>query len=325
MGISESKKVNIFNPLDFEVHNTIGKGHFSRVRLVKNKKSGEYSVWKIFCKDEAINYKNNIFNEIKIHASLENQFISKFKGFAQTKGHLYFNIELCAGGDLFSLLRRKGRFSLEEAVFYSSQILVALKYLRSKGIIYRDLKPENIMICQDGYIKLSDFGCSKIIKDRTFTVCGTLRYCSPEILQINNQSDKNIGYTFSTDYWSLGVLIYEMIAGIDPFASSNDEMIKEKILCFKYFYNSLFNEDLKDLIDKLFLDQNKRIGHQNIDEIFKHKFFDKIDFKSLVNKDFKDFYKPTHLHYKTIDEKERIPKSFEENEDPFLSWFDELS
>lgn len=148
MGISESKKVEIFNPLDYEVLNTIGKGHFSRVRLVKNKKTNEYSVWKIFCKDEAINYKNNIFNEIKIHSTLENPFISKFFGFAQTKGHLYFNIELCAGGDLFSLLRRKGRFSIDETVFYSAQILIALKHLRSKGIVYRDLKPENIMICQ---------------------------------------------------------------------------------------------------------------------------------------------------------------------------------
>lgn len=115
-----------------------------------------------------------------------------------------------------------------------------------------------------------------------------------------------------------------MIAGIDPFASSNEDNIREKIIGLKYYFNSLFNDECKDLIDKLFVEQDKRIGLHNIEEIFKHKFYSSIDFKKLQKKEYKDFYKPSHLFYKSIDEKERIPKSYEENEDPFLSWFDEL-
>jgi len=353
MGTSKSK-ITFFNPLDFEVKFTIGKGSISRVRIVKNKKTGEISVWKILCKDEVI--KNKIIeiikNEILLHNLLSHPFISEFRGFGQTKGHLYLNIELCSGGELFTYLRKRGKFCIEEVRFYTAQIVSVLGYLRSKGIVYRDLKPENILLSEDGFIKLSDFGCAKPInKSKTYSVCGTTRYMAPEIIKISltikhlyfNKEELKIkstekkeyddieGYSYSVDYWSLGILLYEFISGIDPFAANNDKSVQEKVLKNTVYYNENFTKDTIDLISKLLISEpENRLGEKSFKDIKNHSFFkDKIDFTKLENKEYTGVkYIPRQLDYenhkKEFNEVERTPKIFEEENDPFLKWFDEF-
>lgn len=98
------------------------------------------------------------------------------------------------------------------------------EYLHSKNVIYRDLKPENLLIADDGYLKLTDFGFAKVVEGRTYTLCGTPEYLAPEIL-LNKGTITNIysnkGHGKAVDWWTLGILIYEMNAGIDPFSDED--------------------------------------------------------------------------------------------------------
>lgn len=127
-------------------------------------------------------------------------------GHAQSPTHLYMLLEYVPGGELFSHLRREVRFSNDGAKFYGSQIVSAFQHLHSFNIVYRDLKPENLLITRTGYLKITDFGFAKVVDDRTWTLCGTPEYLAPELIQSK-------GHNKSVDWWAVGILIYEMLAG----------------------------------------------------------------------------------------------------------------
>lgn len=188
--------------------------------------------------------------------------------------------EYVIGGELFRHLRKSGRFSSETAKFYSAEIVLALEYLHSKDIIYRDLKPENILIDHRGYIKITDFGFAKKVVDRTWTLCGTPEYLAPEIIQSK-------GHSKSVDWWSLGILIFEMMAGYPPFYDDNHFGIYEHILGGKVQYPSYFESAAKDLLKKLLvIDRTKRLGNLKggAEDIKKHKWFKNTDWHGLLNK-----------------------------------------
>ena len=132
------------------------------------------------------------------------------------------------------------------ALFYASELCLALEYLHNIHIIYRDLKPENILVGRDGHIKLTDFGFSKMIKysDKTFTLCGTPEYMAPEIIL-------NQGHNKAVDWWAFGVLIYELLTGFPPFYSQNPYDIYNKVLNEKPKFPEFLDFKAKDLISKL--------------------------------------------------------------------------
>ena len=139
--------------------------------------------------------------------------------------------------------------------FYSSQIVQIFEYLHSKNIIYRDLKPENVLIGQDGYIKLTDFGFAKVVENRTFTLCGTPEYLAPEILL-------NQGHGKPVDWWTLGIILYEMLAGIDPFNDDDPMIIYQNILKGRLKFPSGFDSDAKSLVKHLLVaDLSARYGN----------------------------------------------------------------
>jgi len=190
-------------------------------------------------------------------------------------------LEYIQGGELFSRLRKVGRFNTTTATFYSAQVLLAIEHLHSMNIIYRDLKPENILIDTEGYLKLVDLGFAKKIDDKAWTLCGTPDYLAPEIIY-------GKGYGKGVDWWALGVLIYEMIIGYPPFYDDNPFSVYEKILQGKVSYPGLMDSYSKDLVKKLLqADRTKRLGCMKggIDEIKKHKFFKDIDFELLAKKE----------------------------------------
>jgi len=146
------------------------------------------------------------------------------------------------------------RFDESHAKFYAAQVCLALEYLHYLNLIYRDLKPENMLIDYKGYIKITDFGFGKIVEGRTWTLCGTPEYLAPEVIQTK-------GYNKSVDWWSFGVLVYEMVAGVSPFyVTTDDPMILFGKICEgKYKTPSHFSGDLKNFISNLLqLDVTKR-------------------------------------------------------------------
>ncbi len=116
------------------------------------------------------------------------------------------SLEYLQGGEIFRLLRREQFFPNDVALFYTTEIILALKYLHEKGIAYRDLKPENLLIAVDGHLKITDFGFAKKVQDRTFTLCGTPEYLAPEIIM-------STGHNQGVDWWALGILLFEMLVG----------------------------------------------------------------------------------------------------------------
>lgn len=188
-------------------------------------------------------------------------------------------MEFLQGGDLYSLLQKLGSLDEKTTKLYALQILHALKYLHSQGIIHRDLKPDNILISSEGKLKLADFGLSYTGTVNQTTnevtaksILGTLDYIAPEIIQ-------NKPHTVSADYWSLGVMIYEFLVGVPPFHDNDEKLTQENILKCRYsFYDEELSPTVIDLLRKLLvLDPQKRLGSNNIHDIFNHSFFTGVD------------------------------------------------
>ena len=136
--------------------------------------------------------------------------------------HVYLAFEYVQGGEIFRLLRRENMFPNDVALFYITELVIALEYLHERKIAYRDLKPENLLIAADGHLKITDFGFAKRIEDKTFTLCGTPEYLAPEIIM-------SAGHSHGVDWWALGVLIFEMLAGYPPFIDQNPYEVYRKI------------------------------------------------------------------------------------------------
>jgi protein kinase A len=157
-----------------------------------------------------------------------------YYGFLQDDRYIYFITELLRGGDLFTYHRAVEKFNLKQTIFYGAQIVSIFEYLHAKDICYRDLKPENIMISDEGYLKMIDFGFAKVVTKRTFTICGTPEYIAPEILL-------NQGHGKPVDWWTLGILVYEMLAGFPPFQDEDPMNIYRKIINTKPKYPEGFD------------------------------------------------------------------------------------
>ena len=179
---------------------------------------------------------------------------------------------------MYNYLKKFGRFEVSECLFYAAEIILALKFLHSKKIIYRDVKPENILINQDGHIKLIDLGLAKELFDETTSsFCGTSEYVAPEIILGKN-------YDYSVDLWSLGILIYEMLSGKTPFFSPNKKILFQKILENEpEFKHKSFSPQGIHLITRL-LDKNPKT-RITIQEVMKHQFFSSIDFDKVLAKE----------------------------------------
>ena len=192
-------------------------------------------------------------------------------------------MEFLPGGDLYSLLQKMGSLDENTTKYYFLQILSALKYLHSSGIIHRDLKPDNILIAEDGKVKLTDFGLSYLgVRNRqnqdpslvqAKSLVGTPDYVAPEIIMNSNHS-------YSVDYWSMGVILYECLIGEPPFHGEDEKQTYKNILSGKYIINEDdgLSPEAIDLIHKLLiLNPEERLGSKNIDDIFNHPFFKGVD------------------------------------------------
>lgn len=189
-------------------------------------------------------------------------------------------LEYVVGGELFSHLRRAGRFSNEVTRFFAAEIVLAVEYMHSRDVIYRDLKPENLLLDKDGHIKITDFGFAKRVEERTWTLCGTPEYLAPEIIQSK-------GHGKPVDWWALGILIFEMLAGYPPFFDDNPFGIYEKILAGRIQFPAHFHMHAKDIVRRLLTaDRTQRLGNLRggSADVKRHKWFRGIDWDALKNR-----------------------------------------
>ncbi|XP_035779501.1 cAMP-dependent protein kinase catalytic subunit alpha-like isoform X2 [Anopheles albimanus] len=269
---------------EYEYLRILGSGAFGVV-LVKRKTNGEFFAMKILSKDKIIRQKQlqHTVSEKRILQSVHFPFVVRLETCFKDNSYIYLVMPFVNGGELFTVLRSCGKFSEHQAIFYGAQVALALEYLHSCGLVYRDLKPENLLLDYRGYVKMTDFGFCKQVKERTWTLCGTPEYLAPEIIQAK-------GYGKSVDWWSYGVLLYEMSAGYSPFyvQSGNQMAMFERICKEKYKFPKHFHSDLSNLIQNLLqTDLSRRYGNlrNGTDDIKQHRWFKSVNWYALLNRD----------------------------------------
>jgi len=272
---------------DFDISTTLGTGTFGRVRQVKLKSDPTNTVYalKMLKKTEILrlNQVEHIKSERAILEEIAHPFLVNLKAAFQDTKYIYMLFEYISGGELFSRLRKDGRFSNDVALFYACEILLAIQYLHKKDIVYRDLKPENLLIDKHGHIKIADFGFAKRIEnDRTYTLCGTPEYLAPEIIK-----GSKVGYGKSVDWWAIGILIFEMLSGYPPFYDNEPVGIYKKIIAGIIEFPRFFDVKAKDLIRKLLNPEiNFRLGiHDDGESTKKHRWFRGVDWDEVYRRE----------------------------------------
>ncbi|XP_071016834.1 protein kinase C delta type-like isoform X1 [Oncorhynchus clarkii lewisi] len=275
---------------DFVFHKVLGKGSFGKVLLAELKGRGQYFAVKALKKDVVLmddDVECTMVEKRVLALAWDNPFLAHLYSTFQTREHLFFVMEYLNGGDLMFHIQDKGRFDLYRATFYSAEIVIGLQFLHSKGIIYRDLKLDNVMLDRDGHIKIADFGMCKenmFGENRATTFCGTPDYIAPEILLGQK-------YTFSVDWWSFGVLVYEMLIGQSPFQGDDEEELFESIRMDVPHYPGWLTSEAKDLLERLFeRDPSNRLGV--VGNIQGHSFFKTLNWPALEKRELEPPFKP---------------------------------
>ena len=268
---------------NFEIICLIGKGNTSNVYLANY--SGQNVALKVF--DKVFLYQNNLIDKILLEKNIlcsfqEEKFLCHMKFYFTTDTKIVFVLPFYPGGDLFNFLQNHGPFDEETTAFYITQVAYIISFLHSKNILYRDVKPENFLIDENGYLVLIDFGSCKIFEEKcelSSSFCGSIDYVSPEMIS-------GEGHNLMTDWWSVGILTYELLFGVPPFHGSSTERTLDLISNSIISYDSKIHitSVTKDFITKLLNKKIKeRIGQGGFQEITKHHFFQGCSYNNIVN------------------------------------------
>jgi len=289
---------------DFKRLLVLGTGSFAKVLLVQKlvgKDKGKLYAMKVLDKGKVFHQKQTAHTMTErsvLGQTAQHPFIVSLKYAYQTSKTLNLVMDFCSGGELYYHLTKVGRFTEARTRFYIGELVLAVEHLHANNIVYRDLKPENVLIGSDGHVKLADFGLSKQnIRDCTrgaATFCGTPEYLAPEVLHRQ-------GHGKAVDWWSLGILMYEMLIGIPPWYSKNRKKMYEGI-CLK----PLSFPSTVDVPGELFVSQeaqhiikgflikkpSNRLGSFGVEQVKGHVFFKTIDFDMLLAKNIQVPWKP---------------------------------
>uniref|UniRef100_A0A8D1GXU6 Ribosomal protein S6 kinase n=1 Tax=Sus scrofa TaxID=9823 RepID=A0A8D1GXU6_PIG len=291
------------DPSQFELLKVLGQGSYGKVRgpggqrvflvrKVKGSDAGQLYAMKVL-KKATLKVRDRVRSKMErdILAEVNHPFIVKLHYAFQTEGKLYLILDFLRGGDLFTRLSKEVMFTEEDVKFYLAELALALDHLHGLGIIYRDLKPENILLDEEGHIKITDFGLSKEAIDhdkRAYSFCGTIEYMAPEV--VNRR-----GHTQSADWWSFGVLMFEMLTGSLPFQGKDRKETMALVLKAKLGMPQFLSAEAQSLLRALFKrNPCNRLGAglDGVEEIKRHPFFATIDWNKLYRKEIKPPFKP---------------------------------
>ncbi|XP_068073098.1 ribosomal protein S6 kinase alpha-3 isoform X3 [Danio rerio] len=283
------------DPQQFELRKVLGQGSFGKVFLVKKTTgpdAGQLYAMKVL-KKATLKVRDQVRTKMErdILVEVNHPFIVKLHYAFQTEGKLYLILDFLRGGDLFTRLSKEVMFTEEDVKFYLAELALALDHLHGLGIIYRDLKPENILLDEDGHIKLTDFGLSKESIDhenKAYSFCGTVEYMAPEV--VNRR-----GHTYSADWWSYGVLMYEMLTGTLPFQGKDRKETMTMILKAKLGMPQFLSSEAQSLLRSLFKrNPTNRLGAgpDGVEEIKRHPFYVSIDWNKLFRRESHPPFKP---------------------------------
>ena len=284
---------------DYESLAIIGRGAFGEVHVCREKKTGKIVAIKKI-KKEVLIIKNQVIhirNEQLFMSKVKSPWIVELKASFQEDDYLYLVMEYLPGGDFMNLLIKKDILTEDEARFYTAELILSIESIHKLDCIHRDIKPDNILIDKTGHIKLSDFGLAKVSdklfenKDqignykinshqKNYSCVGTAYYVAPEVL-------KKKGYGQEIDWWSVGVIFFEMLVGYAPFCSKETREVCQKVINWKKFLKipskTKISKEAEDLIFKLINNPNERLGLKGADEIKKHPFFKGVDWDNIRN------------------------------------------
>jgi serine/threonine protein kinase len=322
---------------DFQILKPISRGSFGRVYLARKIKTGDLYAIKVLRKTDIIrkNQEDTVMTERNAMARANHPFVVQLYFAFQSKRYLYLVMEYLIGGDLATLLGHFKYFEEPVAKRYLAETVLVLEYIHSINIVHRDLKPDNLLINEDGHLKMTDFGLSKVgvwnnpeknqfdplrdlvtssnpygkINDDDRTV-GTPDYLSPEILL-------GTGHGFAVDWWAIGVMAFELLVGCPPFADDSPEKIFQNILnrdMFEWPSAIPVSNSAKDFVDKLLcLDPNRRLGANGADEIKNHPFFAGIDWANVLTTPMDDIFIPKPIDTSNFKDKVTFEDSFVDN------------
>ena len=285
---------------DYESIKIIGRGAFGEVHVCRAKKTGEIVAIKKIKKDEIIK-KNQIIhirNEQKFMSKVKSPWIVELKASFQDNDFLYLVMEFLPGGDFMNLLIEKDKLTEEEAKFYTAELILAVESIHKLDCIHRDIKPDNILIDKTGHIKLSDFGLAKVsdklyeqnstktpnynpnkrTHQKLYSCVGTAFYVAPEVL-------KKKGYSQEIDWWSVGVIFYEMLVGYAPFYAEETQEVINKVLgkIWEVPEEIKLSKEALDFMKRMMSDPNERLGKNGSEEIKSHPFFKGVDWDNIRN------------------------------------------
>ncbi|XP_041596094.1 ribosomal protein S6 kinase alpha-6 isoform X7 [Vulpes lagopus] len=281
------------DPAQFELLKVLGQGSFGKVFLVRKKTgpdAGQLYAMKVL-KKASLKVRDRVRTKMErdILVEVNHPFIVKLHYAFQTEGKLYLILDFLRGGDVFTRLSKEVLFTEEDVKFYLAELALALDHLHQLGIVYRDLKPENILLDEIGHIKLTDFGLSKESVDqekKAYSFCGTVEYMAPEV--VNRR-----GHSQSADWWSYGVLMFEMLTGTLPFQGKDRNETMNMILKAKLGMPQFLSAEAQSLLRMLFKrNPANRLGSEGVEEIKRHLFFANVDWNRLYRREVQPPFKP---------------------------------
>ncbi|KAG8390320.1 hypothetical protein BUALT_Bualt01G0071400 [Buddleja alternifolia] len=249
---------------DFDIGKPLGKGKFGRVYLAREIQSKYIVALKVVFKEQIEKYRlfHQLRREMEIQTSLRHPNVLRLYGWFQDAERIFLILEYAHGGELYKELRKWGHFSERQAATYIASLTQALAYCHEKHVIHRDIKPENLLLDHEGRLKIADFGWSVQSRNKRHTMCGTLDYLAPEMVE-------NKAHDYAVDNWTLGVLCYEFLYGGPPFEAESQKDTFKRIMKVDLSFPSSHevSAEAKDLISLLLVkDSSKRLSLQKIME-----------------------------------------------------------